>query len=188
MSKLKALIVMLVVGASSTAMASPSFTFTAGGQVSWGSYREPVRAPIIRDHRTPTPPRRPVRFREVRWDDRSDYRSDYRSEWMMLGTVAYERSLEHQPLVFDLRYTKVARLVLQSNGGKARVFDVTFQFADGTSEVIQLDRYVGEKGTVDLPASPSLTIEPSRCAPVSRIIINGRPAIGSSYSVLISER
>ena len=52
MSKIKALITMVVLGSSSAAMASPGVTFTAHANATFGSY-QPVQAPIV--YRQPAP-------------------------------------------------------------------------------------------------------------------------------------
>jgi len=74
MNKLKALIVTLVVGSSSVAMASPA-TFTARGSVSFHASTPSYSAPrpvIVRDHR-------PADY--VHSGYRTDYRHDYRSDY-----------------------------------------------------------------------------------------------------------
>jgi len=76
MNKLKALIVTLVVGSSSVAMASPA-TFSARGSVSFAMGRPVYQAPrtvVVRDHRQPD-----YRYIDDR-NDRNDYRDDVRDE------------------------------------------------------------------------------------------------------------
>jgi len=51
MSKIKAAILTAILGSSTAAMASPSATFSANAQFSWGT-----GAPVIRDHRTTVTP------------------------------------------------------------------------------------------------------------------------------------
>jgi hypothetical protein len=53
MSKLKALFITAILGSSTAAMASPSLTFSAGAQFSFGTA---ASAPDFRDHRTMVPP------------------------------------------------------------------------------------------------------------------------------------
>jgi hypothetical protein len=128
-------------------------------------------------------------IRNTGWNDGRTWNDDYgrpaQPSWMVLGTVNQIVNAG-TPLEFSLGRTAMAtsKIMLKSNGGKSRIFDVTVKFMDGSSQLYHLDRYVGDKGTIDLPASPTFTIDLPGNRRVASVVVNGLNATGSSYSVL----
>lgn len=188
MSKLMTVLAtVLVVGTSTAAMASPSASVSAHLNVSttaaWGWHRTPAPtpAPIVRDHRDN---RFETQFRDHRgYDERIDYQPAPVHSWMLLGTVnqvvnagtALDFSVGRPRVLSEIRLT--------SNGGKSRIMDVKINFANGTSKMIQLDRYVGQQGTVNIPASQSYSIAVNEDCAVRSITVDGLNATNSSYSI-----
>lgn len=192
MSKLSALITLAVLGTSSAAMADSGFSVTARANASWSwgtpapvRQIRPVRpvrpAPVIRDHRTQYG--QWTTYDNNTFNDGYGYMAPITNQWVLLGTVNQIVN-GGTPLEFSMgRYTSPQKIMLKSNGGKSRIFDVKIKFADGHTQTIMLDRYVGEKGTVDLPYSNEFTIDLSGRERVLSIVVNGLNASNSSYSV-----
>lgn len=112
MSKIKALITTLVLGSSSVAMASPSFSLSAGAEWSFGNRTS--RGPVIRDHRTIT--------------------------WTALSqplSAAYGRNTVR--LTNPVAYSN---LKLQATAGMSYVDNIVLEFGHGRRQVIEVDRWI----------------------------------------------
>lgn len=179
MSKIKAaLVTMFALATSSAAMASSRTQFSTSASVGWSS-ESSVRT---RDHRFP--PRTP-QIRDHRSDDYGNEQLEASHSWMLLGTV---NRVVNAGTALDFsvgRYRSISMIKLQSNGGKSRILDVKVNFANGTTKTMQIDRYVGDKGSVDLAASPTYTINLDTPRRVASITIDGLNATNSSYSLFV---
>lgn len=190
MSKLTTTLATLFLVATSTAALASPTTTTARASVEAGwswtqpGYRTPVAAPApqVRDHRD---------SRDDRWNpeqirDHRDYDNGYQApaarSWSVLGTVNWV--VTDGSTVFPVnRARSLSEIKFVSNGGKSRIMGVKINFANGTQQTISMDRYVGNKGTVNIPASPSYTIDIHDQCPVTSIVVDGLNATSSSYSV-----
>lgn len=120
MSKIKALITTLVLGSSSVAMASPSFSLSAGAEWSFGNRTS--SGPVIRDHRTTT------------WTALSQPVS------AMYGRTTIRL---HNTAAFST-------LKLQGVAGAAYVDNIILELANGRRQVIEVDRWIDSRSPVQL--------------------------------------
>ena len=142
MSKMKALITMLVLGSSSAAMAAPSVSFDASAHASWGT-----PAANVRDHRTTTTSYQPAP-------------SYARSSWIslaqpMTGTVTVR--LETRSLINQIR--------IQSARGSSYISNVVVRFEDGSRQVLTLNRWIDTR-------NPILQFNLNRTGRVSQLVIS----------------
>ncbi|HSK05122.1 MAG TPA: hypothetical protein VK932_27925 [Kofleriaceae bacterium] len=166
---LKALITTLVLGSSSVAMAHPG------------------HAPTVRDHRAPTyqqptyqqPAYQPVRHQAPIY--RSPYQSPfYRPVWVTLGSVDDivdgEMSFRVGRFAHDRQFTT---LKLQSQGGKSLINRVQIRFANGRTQVVELNQYL-------TASSPSITIDlkGQQARSIAKVTVIGRNARQSAFRVL----
>ncbi len=161
---LKALITMLVLGSSSVAMARPvTVSGHAGASITIRDHR---------DYRAPAPA--PV------------YGGSYRSpppfvpQWTTLGTES--RIVDGQTSFFVspyLRANRFSMLKLQSSSGKSLIYRVEIQFANGRTQVVEINKYLNAGSpliALDLAGEGSRSIR--------KVTVVGRNARQSSYSVL----
>ena len=169
---IKALITMLVLGSSSVAMARP-VTVSATAEASWTYGTAP--APIVRDHRTQVPARAPAY--------QTDYHRPHRSPpfvpvWTTLGAMNRiadgEMSFAVNPYA-----SRFSMLKLQSSAGKSLIYRVKIQFANGRTQVVELNKYL-------MAGSPTITIDLAGEAArsITNVTVVGRNARMSAYSVL----
>lgn len=146
-----------------------------------------VNVPQVRDHRFEE---RPDAFAQGQsyndgYGSDDDGYNDTRTSWMLLGTV--NRIVDTgTPMQFNLgrEAGRVNKIMLQSNGGKTRVAQVTINFADGRSETIKLDRYLGSVGAnATVASSANITIDVQRNRRIASITVEGQNARESSFSV-----
>src|SRR4051812_4961028 len=109
MSKIKAALVTLMLGTSTAAMASPSVSFSAGAQVSWGTQA----GPMVRDHRYE--PAAPT------------------TSWISL---AEPLRLARGRDVIRPQMGSFSQIRLQAANGMSFIQNVTVLFTDGTSQRI----------------------------------------------------
>ena len=173
---IKALITMLVLGSSSVAMARP-VTVSGTAEASWtyGTTRAP--APIVRDHRTHVRAPAPAPAYQA------DYHRPHRSPpfvpvWTTLGAMNRiadgEMSFAVNPYA-----SRFSTLKLQSSAGKSLIYRVKIQFANGRTQVVELNKYL-------MAGSPTITIDLAGEAArsIRNVTVVGRNARMSAYSVL----
>jgi hypothetical protein len=173
---LKALITTFVLGSSSVAMAHPG------------------HAPTVRDHRAPVnhgpvyhepvyqPPiyQQPGYQRPIR-HEAPYYRSPfYRPAWVMLGSV--DEIVDGEMSFRVGRYAHARQfttLKLQSQGGKSLINRVLIQFANGRTQVVELNQYL-------TAGNPSITIDlrGHQARAVAKVTVIGRNARQSAFRVL----
>ena len=176
---IKAIITTLILGTSSIAGANPlSVGFTGSASVSVGSrYQTPVyQTPVnVRDHRTNN-----YNFRRY---DRGYDHYEQQQTWMTLGTVNTELTRESVEFGVNPRYA-TNQIMLASNGGKTRVLSVELKFANGRTQLIQTDRYLGEQGTDStIGASNQFMFNIPQGQRLASIVITASKPLGSSFSV-----
>ncbi len=144
MSKIKALITMLVLGTSSVAMADSSVAFHQG---TWGT---PTPAPVVRDHRGPLPAyQQPVRVRGT---------------WISLSEPM---KLARGRGVLDINARMpLNQIRLQSASGQAFISTITVQYVNGASQVVTLNQWIDAR-------NPMAQFNLNRTAAVDAIYING---------------
>jgi hypothetical protein len=166
---LKALVTMLVLGSSSVALARPvAVSGSAGASITVRDHRAP------RDYRAPVPAPAPAHD--------GSYRTPppFVPLWVTLGT---ESRIIDGAMAFrvnpTLRSARFSALKLQSAGGKSLIHRVEIQFANGRTQVVQLNQYL-------TAASPTITIDLAGDAAraIRNVTVVGRNARQSSYSVL----
>lgn len=165
---IKALITtLLVLGSSSVALARP---VTASGHAG---------APIVRDHRAhgPSAPAFEPAF-EPAYGGATYHSRRFVPLWATLGAesriVDGEMAFHVNP--YRGRFTT---LKLQSTSGKSLVYRVKIQFANGRTQVVELNRYLNA-------SSPTITIDLAGDAAraIRKVTVVGRNARQSAYSVL----
>jgi hypothetical protein len=189
MSKLTALTALLVLGTSASAMAATRTEYNRHPVVEPARrapiiepVRQPVRpAPIVQPTR-PAPLRlthgpSPIVRTEIRdrgWDrgpitpviDAGPRR--YRPSWVALGApVQLARTSQDCIDVSDLG--TFTQLRLQNDGGIDRIDQVTIQFADGSTQITDLDRVLDDSGEfVEIPLD-------GNNRQIDRIFVTGAP-------------
>jgi len=185
--QLKALITTLVLGSSSVAMAHP---ISAPGPVSAPA---PVPAPIVRDHRMPVEPDcdpgqapampAPAPVAQPVWQPMPPQpapgyeRPYYRSGWIMLGGVD---RITAGPTTFRVgRFGKqLSTLKLEGEGRKSLIQRVLIQFANGRTQVVEVNQYL-------TASNPTIEIDlQGRTRAVSKVTVYSRNARQSAYRVL----
>jgi len=169
---IKALITMLVLGSSSVAMARP-VTVSGSVKASWTYGTAP--APIVRDHRTQVPARAPA----YQTDHHAKHRSPpFVPVWTTLGAMNRvadgEMSFAVNPYA-----SRFSMLKLQSSAGKSLIYRVKIQFANGRTQVVELNKYL-------MAGSPTITIDLAGegALSIKNVTVVGRNARMSAYSVL----
>ena len=175
---IKALITMLVLGSSSVAMARP-VTVSGTAEASWTYGTAPGRAPIVRDHRDYRDHRAPAPSPAYQADYHASHRSPpFVPVWTTLGAMNRiadgEMSFAVNP--YAGRFTM---LKLQSSAGKSLIYRVKIQFANGRTQVVELNQYL-------TAASPMIKIDLAGegARSIKNVTVVGRNARMSAYSVL----
>ena len=168
---LKALITTLVLGSSSVAMAHP------------------VPAPIVREHRAPiaddywTVPANPApvyqpMHRPMPPQPAPVYEPAFhRSSWVTLASV--NRIVDGR-MSFRVGPAgeRFSTLMLQNQAGKALISRVLIQFANGRTQVVEVNQYLNA-------ANPTITIDlEGRARKIAKVTVIGRNARQSAYRVL----
>ncbi len=165
---IKALVTMLVLGSSSVAMARPvAVSGSAGASV------------VVRDHRTqaPAPAPKPAYQAEYGGAHRSP---PWRPVWVNLGTESRYMDGEMKFHVSPYHKAKAfSTLKLQSSSGKSLIYRVKIQFANGRTQVVELNRYLNKN-------TPTITIDLAgdSARSIRNVTVIGRNATQSTYSVL----
>lgn len=158
---IKALVTMLVLGSSSVALARP---------VSGPGY---AGAPIVRDHRAPAAA--PAHEGSYQGPLRSP---PWRPLWVTLG--AESRIIDGE-MAFRVgpQLGRFSTLKLQSSSGKSLIYRVKVQFANGRTQVVELNQYLNA-------SNPTITIDLAGDATraIKHVTVVGRNARQSMYSVL----
>jgi hypothetical protein len=162
---IKALITtLLVLGSTSVALARPATTSGHAG------------APVVRDHRAHTPSA-PV-FEPAH---RGSYQSYSRRFVPLWATLGVESRIVDGEMAFHVNpyRGRFTTLKLQSSSGKSLIYRVKIQFANGRTQVVELNRYLNA-------GSPTITIDLAGDAAraIRNVTVVGRNARQSAYSVL----
>lgn len=172
--KLKALITALVLGSSSLALASPSWSggvqVTATSRYGHGpvvrdhrGWGEEQPAPIVRDHRGD--------FDDDR--DRDGDRDGARS-WVELGQVAMRGSHEAAYVRSNERFSTV---MIKSDAGCTNISEIHIGYANGEVQIIRdVDQRLDG-------SNPMLTVALDQRSPLRRIVIYGNSNRGASNTV-----
>ena len=171
MTKIKALITMLVLGTSAAAFAAPS-DFSAP---TVRDHRDPMPAPApitanapnVRDHREPLPQDKQM-DRDV-WKHRTQW-TTLASSAKIVGTKEYIR--------VGARAGQFDQLKLQTISGKTQIKLVQINFSNGQSQMVRLNTTLDRNNTV---ATVSLN---GQNRSISSIVVYGAGNARSAYSVL----
>ena len=170
MTKIKALITMLVLGTSAAAFASPA--------------SDNVSAPVFRDHRDPMPA--PI---QVNAPDARDHREpmpqaqqdhdgwQHRTRWTTLASSAKIVGTKEYIRV-GVRAGKFDQLKLQTVSGKTQIKLVQINFANGQSQTVRLNTTLDRNNTI---ATIALT---GQNRAITSITVYGAGNARSSYSIL----
>jgi hypothetical protein len=159
---IKALITtLLVLGSSSMALAArPAVPGTAG-------------APVVRDHRAPTPAPAPAPAYGG-----SHHNRRFAPMWVTLGA---ESRMMNGEVAFRVSPSlgRFTTLKLQSSSGKSFIHQVKIRFASGRTQVVALDRYL-------TAGSPAITIDLAgdHARAIRSVTVVGRNARYSAFKVL----
>lgn len=163
--KIKALITLLVLGSSSVAMARPVHVSGYEG------------APVVRDHRVhriPAPAPMPVPAPEVT----RPAPPPFVPQWTTLGT---ESRIIDGAMSFraGAQMGRFIALKLQSTAGKSLINRVEIRFANGQTQVVEVNKYLNA-------SSPTITIDLAGegARVIKNVTVVGRNARQSAYSVL----
>jgi hypothetical protein len=173
---IKALITTLVLGSSSVAMAKPvTVSGSVGASWSYGNHvPAPAPAPIVRDHRMPAP----LPAHQTRYDyNHNEWRSPpIVPVWTTLGTM--NRIADGQMSFAVSPYSQFSTLKLQNLKGKSLIYRVQIEFANGRTQVVELNQYL-------MASNPVISIDlAGRSArSIRNVTVIGRNARMSAYSV-----
>lgn len=157
MSKIKAALITAILGTSSAAMASPTVSWSANAQFSFGT---PASAPVIRDH-TQAPVYAMPSTRSTSWVSLANY----------LNLSSGRDVLRPES---NLR---ASALTLRANMGMAYIQKVVVRFQDGSQQVLQLNKWMTTR-------SPAIELALRGRGRIDSIVIVGTPSGRASYSVL----
>jgi hypothetical protein len=124
MSKIKAALITLMLGSSTAAMASPSLSFSANAQVSFGA----SSGPVIRDHRTipapaPIPAARPMPS----------------TTWISVGSQLH---LANGRDIVKPQLGTYSQVRLQASSGMSFIQTVTVKFTDGATQKVTFNQWL----------------------------------------------
>jgi hypothetical protein len=160
--KLTALITTLVLGSSSVAMARPA---------------SPT---VVRDHRTPVqqpaPIYQPAPQPAPIYQPAPDYHRPHHRSWITLGGIDHKVD---GAMSFGVRWgQQFSTLKLKSEAGKSLINRVVIQFANGRTQVVELNQYLNR-------SNPTITIDlDGRARAIAKVTVVGRNARSSAYRVL----
>lgn len=157
MSKLKAALVTLFLGTSTAAMAAPTVTFSANAELAWASFLPSM--PSVRDHRTSEPS----------WQMPSN-----RTTWTSLASSL--GLADGRDVVRVQRGMDINSLRLTATYGNTYVGKLTLKFADGTRQVMNVNRW--------LTRTP-IELALAKCD-VTSITVTGSAARNTSYQMFAS--
>lgn len=177
--KLTALVATLFLGLSSAAVAAPAST-TAPGAPTVRDHRgrAPAPAPIVRDHRVRAPrvaqasiahsimpAARPTVMAPVR---------PFAPRWTLLDTLSARPGRQVIQVQSPARFS---RLKLEATRGPIRIDRVVITFANGRTQVVELDRRLDQRG----PAVIDLN---GGARQVTRIVITTKGNRRGAFTVL----
>ncbi len=167
MSKLKAAIVTMFLGTSTAAMASPTVSFNADAQLSWGTS---FGMPAVRDHRSSD-----YRTSGYGTNDHAYQMPTIRSSWISL---ADSLQLARGRDFIRPQASNVSQIRLQAVSGATYIETVTVIFRDGSRQTAELDQYLSRR-------NPYLQfdIQGRRRSSIEAIIIEGESVRRGSYQV-----
>lgn len=169
---IKALITLFVVGSSSVAMARPAAPGYQGAPIvrDHRDPRAPVPPPVVVTRPAPAPAYEPIYQRPSP--------PPWRPLWVTLG---FESRIVDGNMFFNVKQNmgKFTTLKLQSSSGKSLINRVQIQFANGKTQVVELNKYL-------TAASPTLTIDLAGDAArsIRNVTVVGRNARQSQFAVL----
>ena len=162
MSKLKAAILTAILGSSTAAVASPSFSFSADAQLSWST----TGAPVIRDHRTA--PVTTVAYRP---------QTPSSSQIKLAGYLDLSEGRDLLRLNQNLRDAN--GLTLRATTGMGYVSKVQVRYKNGRSETIAVNQWMTTRNA-------AITIPLRSNRQLDTITIVGSPSGRLSYQVFAS--
>ena len=127
MSKLKAALITAVIGSSTAAMASPSLSFSADGQFSWGT--SSGREPVVREHGDRYAPPTPAVYQPNRG-----------TSWISLAQplhLEYGRDTLQTNLRGDIEQVR-----LQAASGMTYIQKVRIRFRNGGTQIVNVNRWL----------------------------------------------
>jgi hypothetical protein len=124
--KIKAVLISLVLGSSSVALASPSVTFTAKADASFA-----FGGPVTRDHRVPSSYQLPGR----------------RASWVALSSPM---SLRSGSATIHPELARISQLRLEAKRGMTYVNRVELRFRNGGVQMLRVNRWLTSASTIDL--------------------------------------
>lgn len=157
MSKFKAALITMFLGTSSAAMASPSVSFSANAQLSWGTS---AAAPIVRDHRS------------------NDYANAMPSTRMTWISLADSLQLSRGRDVLRPLAGNFTQIRLQAVTGNTWIGSVVIRFKDGTSQTVTFNEYLSRRSSF-----LQFDLQGRHRAGIDAIIINGQAMRRGSYQV-----
>jgi hypothetical protein len=160
MSKLKAAILTAILGSSTAAMASPSWSFSADAQLSWGT----TGAPVIRDHRTTVTPvvyQKPSSSNHIK----------------LAGYLDLSEGRDFLRLNQNLR--DADGLTLRATYGMGFVQKVQVRYKNGRSETINVNRWMTTR-------SPAIDVALRSNRVIDSITIIGSPSGRLQYQLFAS--
>lgn len=157
MSKLKAAIVTMFLGTSTAAMASPTVSFNANAQLSWGTS---LAAPIIRDHRA---------------TDYAFQMPTAQSSWISLASSL---QLSRGRDVIRPQAGNISQIRLQAVTGNTWIKNVTVTFRDGSKQTAEFHQYLSTRSSF-----LQFDVQGRRRSTIDTITVNGSPVGRGSYQV-----
>lgn len=159
MSKLKAALITAVLGSSTAAMASPSWSLSADAQLSWGT----SSGPVVRDHGDRYAP--PVVYQQP----------NRGTSWISLADplyLEYGRDMLRTNLRGD-----IAQVRLQASSGMTFIQKVRIRFRDGGMQVVNLNTWLTSR-------NPMLQFDLQENRGIDSITVIGSPGSDdASYQV-----
>jgi hypothetical protein len=173
MTKIKALITMLVLGTSAAAFAAPARSDDAAPTMR--DHRDPMPAPApitttapdVRDHREPLPQDKQM--------DRDSWK--HRTQWTTLASSAKIIGTKEYVRV-GAKAGKFDQLKLQTVSGKTQIRLVQINFANGQSQTVRLNTTLDRNNTV---ATVSLN---GQHRAITSIVVYGAGNARSAYAIL----
>jgi hypothetical protein len=158
MSKIKAAILTAILGTSSAAMASPTVSFNANAQFSFGTHRP---APVIRDHGQSSMPA---------------YAMPSTRATSQVALANYLSLSTGRDVLRPESNLRASALTLRANMGMAYIQKVTVRFHDGSTQVLNLNQWMTTR-------KPAIELALRNNRRIDSIVIVGTPSGRASYSV-----
>lgn len=161
MSKLKAAILTAILGSSTAAMASPTLSWSADAQFSWGT----TGAPVIRDHRT--------NVTQVAYQQQPSS-----SAYVKLATML-DLSSGRDLLRLGANARNADGLTLRTTYGQAFVRGIQVRYRNGSVKNIALNQWMTTR-------TPAINVELNGNRQIDSITIVGSPEGRFQYQVFAS--